>query len=1211
MKRWMSWLRGARAQGLLADTAVALVTGAVGAQAWGYVKDDSYITFRYARNAAEGLGLVFNAGEAVEGYTNFLWTVLMVPVVASGADPLPFAAALGLLLSAAAGVLTRRAAVALGAAPWAALAAALAFGLWPAVSIWSVSGMEMGLVELTAAWTLLAFIRAWSEPDARGWWALAGLGAALSCLTRPEPHAIALFLALAGAARARRAVWPMWLVLGGIVLPYHAWRLWFFGDPLPNTFYVKGGSGFLFWRIGLDYVWEMVLFGGLGLTLALALGAVGTASARSARWLRAILAALPLFFIAYLIKVGGDELRWYRLFLPVWPAVAALAGVAISELWGRRRWAGGLAMAALAAQLGLSLWESSELLPRHQGYVVSTRNNHAAVGKYLTRHAAPGATVAFQDMGSTPFHAPDLYFVDTIGLVDRHMAHLHHDMKVNPFVKDHYRATPEGRRHLQRFYRAGRDYLMSRDPDWVVYVARPDAVAGSAARKLLGRRPWENPVDKYLGDVTFYYGWAREPAFRERYAYVRSWPRASGYWLTLWRRRDLGEAPEVRVRQAVPDSPLLPHLSNGVVFLQSWVQEEAFVGGELTVESLFSTPGPRAEETLVEIRLLRDGATRPALLERHVPGDWLWRADQWRAGEVVRDQVLLLIPDNAVVGDYEIAWRMVDGRSGRPVGIEGSADGWVPLGRTRVDERSWWDPARVPQTDPEALRALHLPVRPPVGTGGAQGGLTLAVGGDTMLGRRQNAVFARQGAEAALGGLTPLREADLSWVNLESVVSGLGDAGAEKGERGPYYYRGRPELLDTLTAAGVDVVSNANNHAGDYGPEALLDQSRLLDAAGIHHAGAGSTWEEACAPARVEVAGKVLALFSVDATKQQFAAEADAPGTCYLSEDDPAGWTAHFEPRVAAARAWADHVLVGVHWGPNNVQAPTPQVRALARALAGTGVDAVIGSSSHLLHGVEVIEGVPVLFDTGNLLFDSSNMGEGAQSAVFTLHLGRDGVTGIEAWPVVLRHGRTELAEGADLARIVQTLRARSEALGTRWQVTEGGRVILELGLPAPAPARAPASDPVRTPPLASPPPACVVEALPEDARRIEVDMGPVTLLGVRYAPERLSGRELVTVESFWRLRAGAEVPTRDWLINARLEPSSGDQRWVSDHQPCDWAWPMDRWQQGVIYRDSHAIRPPQRLRPDTWTVSLGLADPYGTKQTLPAREVGEVRLER
>ncbi|HYO29268.1 MAG TPA: CapA family protein, partial [Thermomicrobiales bacterium] len=98
--------------------------------------------------------------------------------------------------------------------------------------------------------------------------------------------------------------------------------------------------------------------------------------------------------------------------------------------------------------------------------------------------------------------------------------------------------------------------------------------------------------------------------------------------------------------------------------------------------------------------------------------------------------------------------------------------------------------------------------------GDAAGQAVVAFGGDVILGQSQNALTARDGPTRALGGVPELAEADLAIVNLEGVVANTGAPVAKGSGRQPFQFRGRPELLAVLAAAGIDVVATANNHSG-------------------------------------------------------------------------------------------------------------------------------------------------------------------------------------------------------------------------------------------------------------------------------------------------------------------------------------------------------------------------------------------------------------
>ena len=446
---------------------------------------------------------------------------------------------------------------------------------------------------------------------------------------------------------------------------------------------------------------------------------------------------------------------------------------------------------------------------------------------------------------------------------------------------------------------------------------------------------------------------------------------------------------------------------------------------------------------------------------------------------------------------------------------------------------------------------------------------TIAFGGDVNLGRRQNAISARNGFDEALGAVEELRDADLAIANLESVVSAVGASGVEKGERTPFYFRGRPETLNVLLSAGIDAVATANNHSGDFGPDALLDQGELLEAAGIAYAGSGRDVAAACAPAFLPAGELTAALFSVDATMPYFAAGPATAGTCHVPLEDAAAWSATFAERFREAHESAHLVLVAVHWGPNFVDSPSDEKREIGRLLVDLGADAVLGSSAHVLQGIEVHRERPIIHDAGNLLFDSQ---EGpVESAVFILEVSASGVHDVRIEPLVSDYGFTRPAAGQEAARILDRVGELSADLGT--PIVEGRISLAPPHRPAPPDATA---IPSRTPRPGSiaerPPPGCEVDAVPITARREARRIGPLILQGFSAAPDPVDPRSLLWVDSYWSI--DEHVP-RDLWISLIAEPTdSGGPSWRADHEPCDWGWPTSRWERGRIYHDRYPMRP-------------------------------------
>lgn len=326
---------------------------ALGAAAWSvhlaleqaWLADDAFISFRYARNFAEGNGLVWNVGERVEGYTNFLWTVLLGLGIRLGLNPAYTSTALTLgSVLALAVVGTAR----LSRPGWVPLAPALLV-LSPAFIEFGTSGLEAGPAAMC-----IGFAALWLEDDARrhraGWWVL------IAALLRPD-HA--LFFAplglvqLFGGPRARRHTLGAGLVFAG----YWLGRWAYFGELFPNTFHAKSGGG-AYWQQGGPYWAEFSLATGLWLAVPLVL-AVALLLAVTVREPPRLPRASGLFsflggalFTTYIARVGGDFME-FRFGLTSFVLFAFAADSLLSRLASGRAWATALAGLALLP-LGLT-----------------------------------------------------------------------------------------------------------------------------------------------------------------------------------------------------------------------------------------------------------------------------------------------------------------------------------------------------------------------------------------------------------------------------------------------------------------------------------------------------------------------------------------------------------------------------------------------------------------------------------------------------------------------------------------------------------------------------------------------------------------------------------------------------------------------------------------------------------------------------------------
>ena len=210
--------------------------------------------------------------------------------------------------------------------------------------------------------------------------------------------------------------------------------------------------------------------------------------------------------------------------------------------------------------------------------------------------------------------------------------------------------------------------------------------------------------------------------------------------------------------------------------------------------------------------------------------------------------------------------------------------------------------------------------------------MKLALAGDTMLGRKVAQAIAVTGPEYLFAEevVALTRSADLFVLNLECCISEDGRPWPDP--RKPFFFRAPPAAIEVLNRLGVDCVTLANNHALDFGPQALLDTFDHLREAGIACVGAGQRLTEARAPAVLEAQGFRLAVLGCSDHPSDFAAGPVSPGIAYVDLQGGLDWLP-----AAIAQLDVDAVLLTPHWGPNMSPEPVPYVRRAAAALRAPG----------------------------------------------------------------------------------------------------------------------------------------------------------------------------------------------------------------------------------------------------------------------------------
>ncbi len=477
---------------------------------WDFVSDDAYISFRYAEHLATGRGLEWNPDYRVEGYTNFLWVALIAVLRVFGAAAPNGARALAWLAAGATVVLivliSRRQQP--ERPSWTLLALApLPLALTFPYQYWTALRLETPLFSMLMLLATYLFVREEDNREGPQWpSAVAYLAMAM---TRPEGAA---FIAVPGiyllsrirpltlmtGVLRRRLVW-LSVYVGGM-LTYHLWRLAYFGDIFPNTYYAKVSGEGLMGR-GADYVLRFVTERPFQLVLAIGVLLLAGAASRMGLLLLGKVAVL----VTVVIFEGGDWMREWRLLMPATPLLVAGLGAAVQRhaagkgIGVRLSTMAGVVILCLGIQnsMGTPRKEWPDILKGKRRSVLINLEGELTtvskkVGLWLRSQPPKGALIAVNHAGAVPYYS-DLPAIDMAGLSDKHIARV-------PGLR-HYKWDP--------------DYVLKRKPVYIVLNTRVEPTAGIY-------------VPGY---------WKGETVLTERPEFQRHYEAVPRYW--TWRHQDL------------------------------------------------------------------------------------------------------------------------------------------------------------------------------------------------------------------------------------------------------------------------------------------------------------------------------------------------------------------------------------------------------------------------------------------------------------------------------------------------------------------------------------------------------------------------------------------------------------------------------------------------------------------------------------------------
>jgi arabinofuranosyltransferase len=443
--------------------------------------DDAYISFRYAQNAILGNGLFFNPGERVEGFTNFLWTTLMIPLEGAHVDVGRASMILGVLFGLATLWLVVRFAEIVNAPRGVGIIAALCLAVDGSFALWAVAGLETLLFAFLVFAGILLYINEQAESHAAGpgdanlpnplerrrsTFASSGILFALAAMTRPEG------LFVFAITVAHQAAWRIFaerrlvtrqdltrvIAFGALFAPYWLGRWWYYKSFLPNSFYAKVSASGPAAQIGRGWN-HLSQFVAVHMGWAITLPPIVAfwaswrrviATARDPRadgtlrfaqsnsmllfWTTYLL-AIVVPYAAYIVYVGGD---WSvgRFFVPLLAPFYMLFSTGIVEIWSwfgdrvSKVWKARATNAAIALclALGMALFVFSSWNGEYGIYINGFDAANATLaretmGKWLRTHVPSGTLIAVDAAGQVPYFS-ELPAIDMFGINDLHIGRL-------------------------------------------------------------------------------------------------------------------------------------------------------------------------------------------------------------------------------------------------------------------------------------------------------------------------------------------------------------------------------------------------------------------------------------------------------------------------------------------------------------------------------------------------------------------------------------------------------------------------------------------------------------------------------------------------------------------------------------------------------------------------------------------------------------------
>ena len=308
--------------------------------------------------------------------------------------------------------------------------------------------------------------------------------------------------------------------------------------------------------------------------------------------------------------------------------------------------------------------------------------------------------------------------------------------------------------------------------------------------------------------------------------------------------------------------------------------------------------------------------------------------------------------------------------------------------------------------------------------------VTVTAGGDVIGGFGLSAVVGSMGSGLFRSIAPYFKSSDFGFVNLESPLTYGGDPQGWK----DVIIKGNPALAPAMAKSGINVVTMANNHAGDMGDSGLLDSFKYCKKAGITVVGAGKNLKAAQAGAvlKTKDGAKTAFLGFSDVLPLGYPATSGSPGTSPGRADINA-----VKANIRAAAKKADYVFVGWHWNLEYKRAPSYLESSEGKAAVDAGADIVFAHHPHLLDGVQAYHGGLICYSLGNLVFGGFS-GETAQTVLVKATVTPHAIDAKLIPVQISGSGVPTVATGSTGLSILQRVQSLSAALGTTVKISGG-----------------------------------------------------------------------------------------------------------------------------------------------------------------------------